>query len=115
MRRYLVTLAGALLGSCATLAPPPAYDLLIRNGTIVDGRGGAPFVGDVAVTGERIVAVAPSIRGTAVFTLAARARAPSIPSMTKATNSHSIASVHRCSKTANVASSASTAPLAEKA
>ena len=26
------------------------YDLIIRNGTIVDGLGGEPFVGDVAVT-----------------------------------------------------------------
>ena len=33
------------------------HDLIIRNGTIVDGRGGAPFKGDIAVTGDRIVAV----------------------------------------------------------
>ncbi len=34
-----------------------AYDLVIRGGTIVDGLGGEPFVGDVAVKGDRIVAV----------------------------------------------------------
>lgn len=34
-----------------------AYDLIIRNGTIVDGLGGEPFVGDVAVTGGVIVAI----------------------------------------------------------
>jgi N-acyl-D-amino-acid deacylase len=33
------------------------YDLLIRNGTVVDGAGGAPFVADVAVSNGRIVAV----------------------------------------------------------
>jgi N-acyl-D-aspartate/D-glutamate deacylase len=33
------------------------YDLVIRGGTIVDGSGGAPFVGDVAISGDRIVAV----------------------------------------------------------
>ncbi len=33
------------------------YDLLIRNGTIVDGRGGAPFAGDVGIRDGRIVAV----------------------------------------------------------
>ena len=34
-----------------------AYDLIIRNGTIVDGLGGEPFVGDVAVADGLIVAV----------------------------------------------------------
>ncbi|MFK7897034.1 MAG: amidohydrolase family protein [Myxococcota bacterium] len=33
------------------------YDLIIRNGTIYDGTGDAPFAGDVAVRGDRIVAV----------------------------------------------------------
>jgi N-acyl-D-amino-acid deacylase len=33
------------------------YDLLIRNGTIVDGLGGEPYVGDVGVHGGVIVAV----------------------------------------------------------
>ncbi|CQD05340.1 amidohydrolase [Mycobacterium lentiflavum] len=35
------------------------YDLLIRNGTIVDGLGGEPYVGDVGVTGGVIMAVGP--------------------------------------------------------
>ena len=33
------------------------YDLIIRGGTIVDGTGGQPFTGDVAVNGDKIVAV----------------------------------------------------------
>jgi N-acyl-D-amino-acid deacylase len=33
------------------------YDLVIRNGTIVDGLGGQPFAGDVAVSGGVIAAV----------------------------------------------------------
>ncbi|WIM87264.1 amidohydrolase family protein [Candidatus Mycobacterium wuenschmannii] len=33
------------------------YDLIIRNGTIVDGLGGEPFVGDVAVSDGVIAAV----------------------------------------------------------
>lgn len=32
-------------------------DLIIRNGTILDGRGGEPFVGDVAIEAGRIVEV----------------------------------------------------------
>ncbi|MEU0496710.1 amidohydrolase family protein [Mycobacterium sp. NPDC006124] len=34
-----------------------SYDLIIRNGTIVDGLGGDPFIGDVAVSGAVIAAV----------------------------------------------------------
>ena len=33
------------------------WDLIIRNGTIVDGTGAAPFRGDVAIDGDKIVAV----------------------------------------------------------
>ena len=34
-----------------------SYDLVIRGGTIVDGSGGEPYVGDVAVNGDRIVQI----------------------------------------------------------
>ncbi|MDB5686278.1 MAG: amidohydrolase, partial [Rhizorhabdus sp.] len=34
-----------------------AFDLVLRHGTIFDGSGGDPFVGDVAIRGGRIVAV----------------------------------------------------------
>ena len=33
------------------------YDLIIRGGTIVDGTGRPAFAGDIAVMGDRIVAV----------------------------------------------------------
>ena len=33
------------------------YDILIRNGTIVDGTGGPPFRADVALKGDRIAAL----------------------------------------------------------
>ncbi len=39
-------------------------DLIIRNGTIVDGTGGAPFIGDVAIDGDRIVEVGKAVSGT---------------------------------------------------
>ncbi|MEJ2734583.1 MAG: D-aminoacylase [Anaerolineae bacterium] len=33
------------------------YDVVIRNGTIYDGWGGAPFAGDLAITGDAIAAM----------------------------------------------------------
>ncbi|MDD3799928.1 MAG: amidohydrolase family protein [Novosphingobium sp.] len=42
-----------------------ACDLLIRGGTVVDGSGGAPFVGDVAVTGDRIAWIGERFEGDA--------------------------------------------------
>ena len=33
------------------------YDLVIRNGLIIDGTGGAPYTGDVAISAARIAAV----------------------------------------------------------
>ena len=40
------------------------HDLIIRNGTIVDGTGRAAFTGDIAVEGQRIVEVG-CVSGTA--------------------------------------------------
>ena len=53
----------ALAVSASNAAGAPAYDVVIRNGTIYDGSGGAPFSGDVAITGDRIAAIAPHIEG----------------------------------------------------
>ncbi len=45
---------GAAVSACAQ---PAQYDILIRNGTIYDGGGGAPVTGDVAINGDTIAAV----------------------------------------------------------
>src|SRR5262249_42754668 len=51
--------------AAAVAAPPPGaadnspYDVLISGGTVYDGTGGKPFVGDVAIRGDRIVYVGP--------------------------------------------------------
>ena len=37
------------------------YDLVIRNGTVVDGTGAAPRICDVAIQGDRIVEVGPNL------------------------------------------------------
>jgi N-acyl-D-aspartate/D-glutamate deacylase len=38
-------------------AGPTEYDVVLRNGTIYDGGGGAPYRGDVALRGDRIARV----------------------------------------------------------
>ena len=43
--------------SAAAGAAEPAYDLVIRGGTLYDGSGKPPVAGDVAIKGDRIVAV----------------------------------------------------------
>jgi N-acyl-D-amino-acid deacylase len=50
----------------APQAQQPAYDLLIRNGRIVDGTGSPSYAGDVAVRGDTIVRIAPRIEGPAI-------------------------------------------------
>ena len=72
------TLAFVLVGLLATSAappPPPGYATLIRGGTIYDGSGGAPYVGDVAINGDRIVDVGPHAPGRAARDVDARGKA----------------------------------------
>ena len=57
-------LAIALLSSGA-VASAESYDVLIRNGMIYDGSGAAPSRGDLAIRGDRIVAVGAALDGTA--------------------------------------------------
>ncbi len=51
-----------ILSSCAAARESrPAYDTVLRGGTVYDGSGAAPYVGDVAIKGDRIAAVAPRV------------------------------------------------------
>ena len=49
----------ALQSVPAAAADAARYDVLISGGTVYDGSGGAPFVGDVAISGDRIAYVGP--------------------------------------------------------
>jgi N-acyl-D-amino-acid deacylase len=60
MRRLL--LASLLLSACAH------YDVVIRNGTIYDGSGGAPIAGDVAIKNDRIAKIG-AVSGRAKTTI----------------------------------------------
>jgi N-acyl-D-aspartate/D-glutamate deacylase len=53
-----ILVAGAILVSNHTSAMPPEhvkYDVVIRNGTVVDGTGRPGYVADVAIRGDHIV------------------------------------------------------------
>src|SRR5215217_1764422 len=50
----------------------PQYDLLIRNGRIVDGSGRAGYVADVAIKGDRIVSIGNLAQATASRTIDAQ-------------------------------------------
>ena len=68
------------LGGCASAPSPEAggehYDLLIRNGVVYDGSGAAPRRVDIAVRGDRVVALLPAgAPATATQTLDAKGKA----------------------------------------
>lgn len=73
-RPWIVTgLAASLALVAASLSAetPPDYDLLIAGGTVYPGEA-APFTGDVAIRGDRIVFVGPKAQGRARKTIDAR-------------------------------------------
>lgn len=57
-KSVLLLLLGVFAAACS-----PRYDVVIRNGTIYDGSGNPPFVGDVALHGDTVAYVGPSAAG----------------------------------------------------
>ncbi|HLO21682.1 MAG TPA: D-aminoacylase [Sphingomicrobium sp.] len=70
-----VAVAGLFVISAAPV--PASYSVIIRGGTIYDGSGGAPYVGDVALKGDRIVYVGPHAPGRAARLVDAKGKAVS--------------------------------------
>ena len=60
-----VTLAAALTATLLARTQPQPYDLLLRNGRIIDGTGSPWFRGDVAIRGDTIAAMAARIEAPA--------------------------------------------------
>lgn len=54
-RLAVVTLL--ISGWLAGCAAPISHDLVLRGGNVYDGSGGEPYVGDVAIDGDKIVAL----------------------------------------------------------
>jgi N-acyl-D-amino-acid deacylase len=75
-------LAVALLATAGTVAAA-THDVVIRGGTIYDGRGGAPFAGEVAIDGDRISYVGPEagLEGRTVIDATGKAVAPGFINM----------------------------------
>lgn len=57
MKLKPITLAFAVLSIFMSCESHESYDLVIRNGTIVDGSGEASFKGDIAINSDTIVAI----------------------------------------------------------
>lgn len=64
MRFKILPFLAAAFVFGGSAAPAPLYDIVLRGGTIYDGSGGAPFVGDVGIKGDRIVAIGRHLPGT---------------------------------------------------
>ncbi len=77
MKRHLMLAASIALIAVAPAQTKPSvsYDTVIRGGTIYDGSGGKPYVGDVAIRGDRIVFVGRHASGNARQTIDARGKA----------------------------------------
>lgn len=71
MRRF-TTLLALLLGTSAAAAPA---DLVLANGLVVDGSGGVPYKGWLAIAGDRIAAVGRGAPPAAARTLDVRGQA----------------------------------------
>ena len=65
IRGLIICGALALLGGCARPSSAPT-DFVIRGGRIVDGTGKASWVGDIAVRGDRIVAIGEHLEVEAI-------------------------------------------------
>lgn len=63
-KRGLITAALAIAGLSGPVAAQARFDVLLRGGTVVDGTGAARVVADVAIGGDRIVAVGPALDTT---------------------------------------------------
>jgi N-acyl-D-amino-acid deacylase len=54
----------SLLSACS---PPASHDVILRGGNVYDGSGGEPFVGDVAIDGDKIVGLGDIGNATATL------------------------------------------------
>ncbi len=81
--RMLGPVAVAVLLLVAERGSPAEYDIVLRGGTIYDGSGKAPLVGDLAIDGDVVAAIGDlsSARGKTELRVAGLAVAPGFINM----------------------------------
>jgi N-acyl-D-amino-acid deacylase len=57
MRYFSILILGVVVILACAPRPQQSFDVIIRQGTIYDGSGKAPFVADVAIQGDSIAAI----------------------------------------------------------
>jgi len=76
-RMSAIAVAVAALFATSAAPVPASYSVLIHGGTIYDGSGSTPYVGDVALKGDRVVYVGPHASGHAARVIDATGKAVS--------------------------------------
>ena len=74
-RIWLAFFLVVLVWACSPDESGPSYDLIVRGGEVFDGLGTAPVHADVAVNGDRIVAVGDLSGSTAAIEIDASGKA----------------------------------------
>jgi N-acyl-D-amino-acid deacylase len=64
-RKYFSVFFLCVAWAWPLLAGAQSYDLIVRNARIVDGTGGPWYRGDIAVRGDSIAVIAPTVFGSA--------------------------------------------------
>ena len=78
MKTRIQIVTAALILTIAACSPAlPVYDVIIRGGSIYDGLGGQPFVGDIAISGDSIAAIGDLGRATSTVEIDATGKAVS--------------------------------------
>ena len=72
LRPALTALAMAAIAATISFGQVPPYDLVIRNGRMVDGTGSPWYRGDLAIRGDRIARIAARIDDPAARTIDVR-------------------------------------------
>jgi N-acyl-D-amino-acid deacylase len=77
MNKRVALILGVAALALSSASPPTSYSVLIHGGTIYDGSGGEPYLGDVALKGDKIVYVGPHAPGRASRVIDATGKAVS--------------------------------------